>query len=65
MLEKFASPEECAALQKRMDQLLQDFDPQTVSIFSTKNQVSTSLGRGVAAAGDTVGWRRSGLLRAA
>ncbi|PNW72371.1 hypothetical protein CHLRE_16g673281v5 [Chlamydomonas reinhardtii] len=42
VLEKFASPEECAALQKRMDQLLQDFDPQTVSIFSTKNQAATT-----------------------
>ncbi|KAG2447298.1 hypothetical protein HYH02_007628 [Chlamydomonas schloesseri] len=42
VLEKFASPEECAALKKRMDQLLHDFDPQTISIFSTKNQAATT-----------------------
>ncbi|KAG2434181.1 hypothetical protein HXX76_007907 [Chlamydomonas incerta] len=42
VLEKFASPEECAALKTRMDQLLHDFDPQTISIFSTKNQAATT-----------------------
>ncbi|XWS52414.1 hypothetical protein CRYUN_Cryun11dG0068900 [Craigia yunnanensis] len=38
-MESFASPKEIEAMRKRMDKLLQDFDPSTTtSIFSTKNQ---------------------------
>ncbi|GIL86249.1 hypothetical protein Vretimale_13750 [Volvox reticuliferus] len=39
VLESFASPDDCAKLRKRMDTLLHDFDPKTISIFTTKNQV--------------------------
>ncbi|KAI6689265.1 hypothetical protein NL676_026093 [Syzygium grande] len=38
VLESFACPEEIDAMMKRMDQLLDDFDCSTASIFSTKNQ---------------------------
>ncbi|KAE8719270.1 Phytanoyl-CoA dioxygenase [Hibiscus syriacus] len=40
VIESFASTEEIEAMRKRMDELLQDFDPTTTaSIFSTKNQL--------------------------
>lgn len=40
VMESFACPEEIEAMRKRMNQLLQDFDPSTTaSIFSTKNQL--------------------------
>lgn len=39
MLDGFSSQEECTKLRRRMDQLLADFDPQTISIFTTTNQV--------------------------
>lgn len=39
VIESFASPEEMDAMRRRMDQLLDEFDYSTVSIFSTKNQV--------------------------
>lgn len=38
MVESFASPEEIYAMRQRMDQLLDEFDCSTASIFSTKNQ---------------------------
>ncbi|XP_030455308.1 phytanoyl-CoA dioxygenase isoform X2 [Syzygium oleosum] len=41
VLESFACPEEIDAMMKRMDQLLDDFDCSTASIFSTKNQQHT------------------------
>ncbi len=39
VLDGFSSQEECAKLRKRMDRLLADFDPKTISIFTTTNQV--------------------------
>lgn len=40
VLESFASAEEIEAMRKRMEQLLEGFDPSsTASIFSTKNQL--------------------------
>ncbi|XP_030528424.2 phytanoyl-CoA dioxygenase isoform X2 [Rhodamnia argentea] len=41
VIESFASPEEIDAMMKRMDQLLNEFDCSTASIFSTKNQQHT------------------------
>ena len=39
VLERFAGPSEVASLRHRVDQIIQDFDPSTVtSIFSTRNQ---------------------------
>ena len=39
----FCTPAECAALRRRTDELLEEFDPQTVrSIFSTDEQTRTS-----------------------
>ncbi|XP_062171049.1 phytanoyl-CoA dioxygenase [Alnus glutinosa] len=38
VIESFASPEEIDAMRKRMDQLLDEFDCSTASVFSTKNQ---------------------------
>lgn len=38
----YANAEECATLKKRMDELLRDFDPKTISIFSTTNQKNTT-----------------------
>ncbi|GFR47814.1 hypothetical protein Agub_g9591 [Astrephomene gubernaculifera] len=38
VLERFASPADCARLRKRMEALLHEFDPKTISIFSTRNQ---------------------------
>ena len=43
MLESFASPEEIDAMMKRMEQLLNEFDCSSTSIFSTKNQVLYSI----------------------
>ena len=37
----FASPDEVAAMKARAEQLVEDFDPQTVSVFSTRRQEST------------------------
>ena len=39
----YANAAECATLLKRLDELLKDFDPSTISIFSTKNQVRGDL----------------------
>lgn len=40
MIESFASEDEIEGMVKRMEQLVDDFDPSsTASIFSTKNQV--------------------------
>lgn len=39
VIESFSSPEEIDNMRKRMDQLLDEFDYSTSSIFSTKNQV--------------------------
>ncbi|KXZ55753.1 hypothetical protein GPECTOR_2g1303 [Gonium pectorale] len=38
VLERFASPEDCARLKARMEALLAGFDPKTISVFTTKNQ---------------------------
>jgi phytanoyl-CoA hydroxylase len=38
----YANADECATLKKRMDELLRDFDPTTISIFSTTNQKNTT-----------------------
>lgn len=40
VLDGFSSQEECTKLRRRMDQLLADFDPQTISIFTTTNQIA-------------------------
>lgn len=41
VLERFAGPSEVASLRHRVDQLVEEFDPSTVtSIFSTRNQTS-------------------------
>lgn len=41
VLESFSSPEEIEAMRKRMDELLDEFDPSTTStIFSTKTHVT-------------------------
>lgn len=40
VLENFASPSEVAALRSSMNKLLDQFDPKSVSIFSTKNQMA-------------------------
>ena len=42
MIEDFASKAECSELRERAEQIIDDFDPKTVSIFSTKDQVSVS-----------------------
>jgi hypothetical protein len=39
VLENFASEEECKAMIQRMKELVDDFDPKTIAVFSTKNQV--------------------------
>ncbi|CAN1151541.1 Phytanoyl-CoA dioxygenase [Linum perenne] len=38
VVESFASSDEIESMRKRMDQLLQDFDCSSSSVFSTKNQ---------------------------
>lgn len=38
VLPGFASAEECTAMMRRMDELVKDFDPTTVSVFSTTKQ---------------------------
>lgn len=42
-MESFASKEEVNWMMKRMDDLLEEFDGSTSSVFSTKNQVFVSL----------------------
>lgn len=43
VMESFSSPEEIESMRKRIEQLLNDFDPSSsASIFSTKNQLRTS-----------------------
>ena len=39
VLPGFASAAECTAMIKRMDELVKDFDPTTISVFSTTKQV--------------------------
>ena len=39
VVESFASPDEIDAMRKRMEQLLDEFDCSTSSVFSTVNQV--------------------------
>jgi hypothetical protein len=39
VLPKHATAEEIAALRQRAEQLVADFDPETISVFSTRNQV--------------------------
>ena len=38
-IENFASPEECSALKRRANELVDAFDPQEVTFFSSTNQV--------------------------
>ena len=40
VLENFAAPEEVQRLRKRAEQLVDDFEPESVSVFSTKSQVT-------------------------
>lgn len=43
VLESYASPEEIEAMRKRMDELLDEFDPSTTkTVFSTKTHVTFS-----------------------
>lgn len=42
VLENFASPGECAALVERANSLVEGFNPEKVSVFSTTNQVPTN-----------------------
>jgi phytanoyl-CoA hydroxylase len=42
VLEDFVAPEECAALRARADELVAGFEPEVVSIFSTREQTRTS-----------------------
>ncbi|KAL1828966.1 hypothetical protein ACET3Z_007378 [Daucus carota] len=43
VMESFTSPEEIESMRKRMEQLLNEFDPSSsASVFSTKNQQRTS-----------------------
>lgn len=41
VLENFVSSDEIDAMMKRMEQLLDEFDYSTSSVFSTKNQVNS------------------------
>ena len=40
MLESFASPEEVQRLRSRAEELVDSFSPESVSVFSTKSQVT-------------------------
>ena len=40
MLENFASPDEVQRLRSRADELVDGFSPESVSVFSTKSQVT-------------------------
>lgn len=40
LLEDFVNLDECERLKQRAEELVADFDPKDISIFSTKNQVS-------------------------
>ena len=40
VLESFASPEEVQRLRSRADELVDSFSPESVSVFSTKSQVT-------------------------
>eukprot|EP00246_Nothoceros_aenigmaticus_P000292 TRINITY_DN10443_c0_g1_i2.p1 TRINITY_DN10443_c0_g1~~TRINITY_DN10443_c0_g1_i2.p1 ORF type:complete len:220 (+),score=33.86 TRINITY_DN10443_c0_g1_i2:217-876(+) len=42
VLEKFASKDECEKLIRRMEELVNDFDPCTISIFSTSDEMQKS-----------------------
>eukprot|EP00242_Pyramimonas_sp_CCMP2087_P016832 CAMPEP_0198212248 /NCGR_PEP_ID=MMETSP1445-20131203/25607_1 /TAXON_ID=36898 /ORGANISM="Pyramimonas sp., Strain CCMP2087" /LENGTH=296 /DNA_ID=CAMNT_0043886657 /DNA_START=350 /DNA_END=1240 /DNA_ORIENTATION=+ len=42
VIEDFASQEECAGLRKRAEEIIQEFDPTTLPIFSTKDQGATT-----------------------
>ena len=42
VLENFASPEEVQRLRSRAETLVDGFNPESVSIFSTKSQVTTT-----------------------
>ena len=44
VIRNFTSPEQLRELQNRGVQLIDGFDPEQVSVFSTKNQVKTQLG---------------------
>ena len=43
VLENFAAPEEVQRLRKRAEQLVDDFEPESVSVFSTKSQVTSQI----------------------
>jgi phytanoyl-CoA hydroxylase len=40
VIEDFASQEECAGLRERAEEIIQEFDPKTLPVFSTKDQAS-------------------------
>jgi hypothetical protein len=40
LIEDFVSLAECERLKERAEQLVEEFEPKDVSVFSTKNQVS-------------------------
>mmetsp|Transcript_29697 Transcript_29697/g.64845 ORF Transcript_29697/g.64845 Transcript_29697/m.64845 type:complete len:389 (-) Transcript_29697:234-1400(-) len=42
VIEDFATKEECSQLRERAEEIIDDFDPKTVSIFSTTDQESTA-----------------------
>jgi len=42
VLEDFVAPEECDALRARAEELVAAFEPETVSVFSTREQTRTS-----------------------
>lgn len=42
-IEAFASLEECAALKKRAEEIVEDFDPQTFTVFNTTGEQSQYL----------------------
>ena len=51
VLPGFASASEVAALRKRAGELVEAFDPQTISVFTTKNQVPAGPGLATASLG--------------
>ena len=43
ILENFVAPDEVQRLRKRAEQLVDDFEPESVSVFSTKSQVASKI----------------------
>lgn len=42
-IENFATPEQCAALKKRAEEIVEDFDPKTFTVFNTTGEQSQYL----------------------